>query len=283
MRISNSLQSHLGGLIPRKDDHIDVMQAALGISSLLTPSKTPQAAIPHLDEISTALQACYETLLPTAPTALDAKYQALTETLVEHFGFHGDEDAFDDLDHLNVYTLLETRCGTPLSLCLLYFHLCSTVGWTVNLLNFPGFNLISLEEGPSRIILDPFQQAQKLDAYMLRQMIKMVGGSDVELNPSFYQPISPLTLAIRYAHTIKAHFMRCEQVEKAIELVETSICLDPQSDAFWREAGLLHARIYEWDEAIICLEKSRSLCPDILTKQHLENLIADFNRERHDK
>lgn len=275
MKLPQSLIDRLTHLSLQKDDQFDLLEAALIASKILKPSQKIETAQTAIHTLSDRLMARFKSALQDE-NELDAQVSALHYVMIREEGFHGDEEAFDDLDHLNLFSLLEQKCGTALSLSILYIHCAQTCGWNAQALNFPAYSLICLSNGAERVILDPFHGCTRLDAYNLRQIIKVIGGAEAELTPQFYETLSPKTLAMRYINSIKAHFLRCQQMEPAVEMLEALCLLENSSPTFWRERGLLLARIGLLEEAVECLQNAQSRTQDSETFRQTQFILDDL-------
>lgn len=269
MSIPASLRTTFENLSTQSDDSFDMIEAALAVSKLLKPSG-------KIEQAQTKLTQLTERLNDTAHHLTNA--HALQKVMSQEERFHGDEDAFDDLDHMNLFCVLENKCATALTLSLLYVHCAQMCGWSAHVLNFPSYCLIAIDEGNKRVIIDPFNGCVELDAYNLRQFLKVIGGAEAELHPQFYEAISAKTVAIRHINAIKGHFLRCQQLEQALKILQTLTLLEPTSDAFWRETGLLQARIGQTEAATQALKTSLKYTRDINAIRHTENILADLDK-----
>ncbi len=275
MSLPASIKEDLTRLATQDDKSFDLLTSAFCASKLLWPSANIDKYRQQVDRLCLQLKESYRQHLNDVPP-LAAKTAALQEVMRDKQGFHGDEDAFDDLDHLNLFSVLEHKCATALTLSLLYLHCARTLGWSARALTFPGFSLIAIDKGAQRAILDPFHGCVELDAYTLRQMIKVLGGAEAELSPHFYDTLESRTLALHHFGAIKAHFLRCVQMSQAIEVLEACLCLEPESAAFWRETGLLQARIGRLDDAVFSLSEALKYTEDEQSRRHTQRILDDL-------
>jgi len=266
--------------LSQQDDHaFDLCEANLLLAKLLKPSLNLSDYRARINQLIRDLQKNFDAVKDHHPT-LRAKVNALQSLMCIQEGFHGDEDAFNDLDHMNLACVLDHKCGTALALSMLYIHCARACDWSVMGLNFPGCSLVCVEDGNQRAILDPFQQAAELDAYTLRQMIKILGGAEAELQPLFYDSLSPKTLFIRHLSAVKSHFLRCDQMMQGLEILQALTTLEPQSAAFWRETGLLQARIGQIDAAVDALETALSFTEEEDARRHTRHILDDLKKKQ---
>jgi len=279
MTLPPSVRNGLTSLSQQDDDDFDLCEANLLLAKLLKPSLDLAAYRERINQLISDLHKSFEVLKDHQPP-LRAKVSALQNLMCAQEGFHGDEDAFNDLDHMNLACVLDHKCGTALALSMLYIHCAQACGWSVMGLNFPGCSLVCMEDGNQRAILDPFQQAAELDAYTLRQMIKVLGGAEAELQPLFYDSLSPKTLFIRHLRAVKSHFLRCDQLTQGLEILQALTTLEPQSAAFWRETGLLQARIGQIDAAIDALQTALSFTEEEDARRHTRHILDDLKKKQ---
>jgi regulator of sirC expression with transglutaminase-like and TPR domain len=278
MSLSASLIRNFEELSHQSDDDFDMLQCALSASKIIQPSGKIDLYRSKIDILIKQLQSEYERLIQDTE-GLSAKVQALQNVFSHQQCFYGDEEAFDDLDHLNMFSLLDHKCGTALSLSILFIHCAQTCGWSVHALNFPGYSLIRIEHMSERVILDPFNECVELDSAHLRQLLKVIAGAEAELKPHFTQQLAAKSLALRHLHAMKLHFLRCQQMEQALEILQALTTLEPQSAAFWREAGLLQARLNQISSAVASLEKALFLTSDPHTIRHTKSILEELKKD----
>lgn len=278
MTLPSQIQHGFQSLAQQEEETFNLCEAGLLVGKVLKPSLDLNRYRDEITRLSQDLNTRFQGLcLHNDP--LQAKVEALQTLFCKEKGFRGDEDAYDDLDHMNMACLLDEKYGTALCLSMLFIHCTRQCGWAVFGLNFPGYNLICIEHGAKRAILDPFQGCIELDAYTLRQMIKVLGGAEAELQPLFYDMLPAKTLFIRHLGAIKAHFLRCDQVPQALEILEICHILEPSSPAFWRDSGLLHARIGQLSEAIQDLKTALKYTTDMDAIRHTERILTDLQNK----
>ena len=282
MSLPQSLVQQFEQLSKQPDAEFQTIEAALLVSKILQPSANIKKYHDKIRDLCTQLQETYQHQKQIHPSLI-AKITALQHVMGQDIGFHGDEDAFDDLDHMNIFQVLEHKCATALTLSLIYTHCAQQCGWKASILNFPGYCLMRLDEGAERKIIDPFHNCTELDAFNLRQLLKVIGGAEAELTPDFYESISNKTVAMRHINAIKMHFLRCEQMEKAVEILEALVSLESESPIFWREKGLLQARLQNYEDAIACLKTALRFTTDVDAIRHTEHILIDIEKNLSDR
>lgn len=278
MTLSGDLEKRLMHLAKQDEDAFDLLEAALVISKVLQPSGDINTCREKINILCQCLHQIYKEQLSLHPPLI-AKTRALQKAMVSQNGFHGEDDAFDELDQMNLFSVMEHKCATAVTLALIYIHCTTSLGWTASALNFPAYCLIRLDQGAERKIIDPFNNCVELDAFDLRQFIKVLGGAEAELQPDFYDSLSPKTLALRHINAVKMHFLRCEQIDKAIEVLSVLTTLEATSSTFWREMGLLQARLARHHLAIESLKKSINFTVDSEIIRQTQHIIDNIHKK----
>lgn len=275
MSLPKRLLNQFQDLAKQPEEDFDLFACLMLISKILTPSGNIPDAQSAIDDLTSRLQTRYD-LLKEDHDPLDAKVLALQYVMVREEGFYGDPEAYDDLDHMNMFRVLDYKCATATTLSILFLHCCHQCGWSVNAIGFPGYHMIVINEGAQRAIIDPFEKCARLYAPDLRQLLKVLGGAEAELTPSFYDVIPDKTLAIRHLNTVKIYFVRCNKIEQALDILQCLTVLAPDSASFWRESGLLNARIGQLNIAIQALNESLTHTEDAETQRHTRRIIDDL-------
>ena len=92
--------------------------------------------------------------------------------------------------------------------------------------------------------------------------VKCVAGSDAELSPEHYAPVSNRGILLRVQANIKLRLLRDQRPAEALEVVESMLMLAPGEATLWREAGLLNAQLDNLRAAIMSLEQCLELSRD---------------------
>jgi regulator of sirC expression with transglutaminase-like and TPR domain len=180
---------------------------------------------------------------------------ALNEIILLKHGYSGDELTYDDLQNANMMRVVDRRKGLPVALGILYLHAARAQGWDSAGLGFPGHFLVRLEDGPERLILDPFHGGRVCDAANLRELLKGMAGQDVELSPEHYAPVADRDVLLRLQNNLKSRLLQTGQTERALGVVDTMLLLAPDLADLWQEAGLLNARLGNMRAAVRALEE----------------------------
>jgi len=207
---------------------------------------------------------------------LAGRARALNEIILLKHGYSGDELTYDDLQNANLIRVVDRRKGLPVALGILYLHAARVQGWDSVGLAFPGHFLIRLQEGPERLILDPFHGGKTCDAAALRELLKAMAGQEVELTPEHYAPVADRDILLRLQNNVKSRLLQAGRHEHALRVVETMLLLAPDVADLWQESGLLHGRLGNLRAAVRAIEEYVSRVPDGRARHHAAALLQQL-------
>lgn len=233
------------------DEEIDLAATALALAALDRPRVRLAWYREHLDALAAAVAAAAE------PGA-----EALTGVVAGHYGYTGDTRTYDDLQNANLMRVIDRRKGLPVALGILYMHAARAQGWHAAGLAFPGHFLIRVAADSTPAILDPFHDGRALGPAELRGLLKTVAGTEAELRPAYYAPVSDRDVLLRLQNNIKLRLLQEGRPAEAVETLGAMLTIAPEHGPLWREAGILHARLGNLGAAIAALERFLALGRD---------------------
>jgi regulator of sirC expression with transglutaminase-like and TPR domain len=185
---------------------------------------------------------------------IQLRIEALQQIIAKRHGYGGSDDAYEDFECANLMRVIDRRDGLPTLLGIIYIHVARALGWTIDGLDFPPRFLIRMEFFGKRRILDPFDGGRLLEPFDLRCLYKAVSGPHVEIMPEHTQPMSNRAIIISSRRNVKILHLRSNDLEQALDVVDTLLLVAPKDPALWREAGILNARLDRVKEAVAALE-----------------------------
>jgi regulator of sirC expression with transglutaminase-like and TPR domain len=245
------------------DAALDLAEAALLLAALDRPRVGLERYRAHLGELARLVGE------PPAPT-LEARAQALNRAIRERLGYDGDSQTYDDPQNANLLRVIDRRRGIPVTLAILYLHGARAQGWEAHALRFPGHVLIRLDAGPRRLILDPFNAGQVLDAAGLRALVKSIGGGEAELTPEHTLPLTNREVLLRLQNNIKLRRIQANRLEEGLATLESMLLLAPADWSLWAEAAALHQRLENLGAAALALGQVIALAPSPALREEAE-------------
>ena len=265
------VEAELARLGQRPDEALDLAGTALLLAALDRPRVGLERYRAHLAELAQLVGE------PPAPT-LEARAGALNAAIRERLGYEGDSQTYDDPQNANLMRVIDRRRGIPVALAILYLHGARAQGWEAQALRFPGHVLIRLDAGPRRLILDPFNGGQVLDAAGLRALVKAIGGAEAELTPEHTLPLSNREVLLRLQNNIKLRRIQANQLDAGLATLDSMLLLAPGDWSLWAEAAELHLRLENLAAAALALGQVIALAPSPRLREEAERQRALLQR-----
>ncbi len=263
------------GALP--DDKIDLAQAALTVAALFHPRLSLSRYENHLKTLAQSLTAQHRELIEAgAEDTPETQLAAIKHTLAYDNGYEGDHDTTDDMQNADLIRVIDRRKGNSAILSLLCIHMARQQGWPVYGLAIPGYFAVKLEKDGQRLIFDPFNHCELLQAADLRRLTKQTLGPQAELSADYYEAVSNRSLLIRLQNTMKLRQIADEHYEDALRSVEAMRALDPDEYRLLLDAGILYARTAQENKAIEALERYIDQTPHDVDKHDAALLLQEL-------
>ncbi len=261
------------------DNELDLTEIALMLARSERPGIDTTAYERHLKKLTEDVAAYAGSDADCEASGLQIRSEALQQVIAKRFGYGGSDDAYENFDCINLMRVIDRRDGLPTLLGIIYIHVARALGWTIVGLDFPPRFLIRLEYYGQRKILDPFDGGRILEPFNLRDLYKAVSGPHAEITPEHMKPMTNRAIILRSQRNAKALHLRSDDLEQALDVVDTLLLIAPKSPALWREAGILNARMDRLKEAVAALENfMRNSSAD--TSRYRTSILLQELRER---
>lgn len=251
-----------------KDQDIDLAEVSLALAALDSPGLSVERYRHHIKQMVEEVATRFNELISEG--AVDdafTRLAAIKHVICDANGYQGDTETYDDLQNANLIRVIERRQGMPIAIAILCIHAGLQQGWEIEGLTFPAHVVCRLEKGGERVLFDPFNQCQILQASDLRQLLKTLVGPDAELASSYYDASTRRELLIRLQNNIKLRQIEQEDYEGAVKTIERMCLIDPEEYRLLLDAGVLYAKTNQVLAAIDSLERYIDLVPSDMDKQ----------------
>ncbi len=283
MASSATIRNALAHVSSQADEAIDVADVALVLASFDHPATDLKIYRDHLRELADAVHtAMLDSGFDVDNPGPEEMAEILSNVISRDFNYVGDEEDYNDLDNANMMRVIERRRGLPVSLGILYLAAARAQGWVAAGLNFPGHFLVRLESRDGRrAIIDPFYNGRVMESRALRELLKLVRGTAVELDASHYRPVSNRDVLVRLQNNVKTRRMELNEIAGALEAVEAMQMLDPDNASFWREAGVMHMRLGHLKHAVEAFEGFVARTPEGADRRKIAQVIEELRERLH--
>ena len=177
-----------------------------------------------------------------------ATAQAFLDILCQDLGFHGADKGYHDPRNSLMPDVLARRQGLPIMLALL----CMAIGRRINLriegLGFPFHFMAIYRDAAGDWLLDPFYGAL-VELPAVNDYLTRIVGRPFQLAPAMWEPVSAQMLAVRVLNNLRNAFMTADNVVLALRTLDYLVAVQPQERQYWRERGLLHYKLEDWEQA----------------------------------
>lgn len=238
-----------------EDSGIDLALCALAFAAREHEGISTERYTNHIGKLSKDTRARFHDLLEGgADDSAQTRLAALKHILADQEGYHGDSETYDDLQNADLMRVIDRRKGMPIALCILYIQVGRNCGFDVRGVNFPGHFLCRVEHEGVRLIFDPFERCELMEAPQLRQLIKRVRGPNAELSADYYDTASNRDILIRLQNNVKLRLIEAADYKKALQSVEMMRLVDPRENRLLLDAGVLYAKTKQKQKAMDVLE-----------------------------
>ena len=259
---SQTILSKLREAGGQPDDQLRLVEVALLLAEMNHPGISVDRYRHHIQKMGEEVGWRYHELVNAgADESPQTRLAALKHILADQYGYRGDEETYDNIQNADLIDVIDRRKGLPIALSILYIAVAQAQGWDVAGLNLPGHFVVRLEMDGQRLIFDPFNRCEVLNAPELRQLLKKTMGPDAELSSSYYDPVSVRQILIRLQNNVKIRLIEGEDYEGALRTVENMRALDPHEYRLLLDAGVLCARTGRAQDAMTALEEYIKLVP----------------------
>jgi len=109
------------------------------------------------------------------------KVGRLHAEMFDNLGFHGNDRDYYDVRNIYLNEVIERKTGIPITLSILFLHLARILGLNASGVGLPGHYVVKVQFELNEIYVDPFHGGTTLTVAEIRDLLKGLGGQEVEL------------------------------------------------------------------------------------------------------
>ncbi|MAS86479.1 MAG: hypothetical protein CMH30_00670 [Micavibrio sp.] len=273
------LRAYSATLASLPDEEIDLAFAAISLAAPKYPQRVLERYGHHIKKIYDDVGMRHAELLKAgAEDDLATRVAALKHIIHDKYEYVGDKETYDSLQNANMIEVIERRKGLPVAISILYLAASHAQGWSAEGLNFPAHFVIRMTKNAERMIIDPFNDMDILDAAGLRHLVKTFIGGEAELSANYYESVSRIDVLIRLQNNLKLRLISIEDYAEALAVVEQMQKVAPREKRFLLDQGVLFAKLDEKRRAIEALESYLEGDINHHDKHDVEAFIAELYR-----
>ena len=246
-------------LVGMSDEALDLAEVALIIAQQEYPHLNIASYMKRLDELADAVRA--RVTLDATPEHIVA---TMNHYLFKEQGFAGNSEDYHDPRNSFLNEVLDRKLGIPISLSIVYMEVGRRLDLRLEGIAFPGHFLVKLPLKRGNVILDPYLGGISLSEEDLHERLKRVYGeahTEMSLNPLLDSANKKEILA-RVLRNLKTSYLRTDEFDKALSVVERVLSIVPDSAEDLRDRGLIYQRLECVHAALEDLRNYFDLEPD---------------------
>lgn len=256
------------------DDDIPLAETAIQLAALVHEGRGLEPYHHHIKKLSEEVGERFHGLINAgADDNCETRIAAIKHILYDKHGYVGDNETYNDLRNADLIEVIDRRKGLPIALSILALEVGRQQGWDIKGLNFPGHFLLRFELEGQRVMCDPFDRFEILQAPHLRALLKRALGEKAELSSSFYREASNREILLRLQNNIKYRQIETEHYDDALQTVTVMRLFAPLEYRLMLDDGVLKARLGKTDLAIQSIRDYLEVVQDPRDKYDAEILL----------
>ena len=253
--------------VSRPDREVDLARAALVMGAFEYPDLQVEDYLNQLDILAALAE-------PTL-TAADLPSLALAHYLFRRAGFAGNQDDYLDPRNSFLNQVLDRRLGIPITLSVVYIEVARRMGIDAEGVGLPGHFIVrsklaqddatqEAESGQDEevVYLDPFNGGALMEEDDCAERVRSITGGKLPFSPAFLAPVGAHYILHRMLNNLKNAYAGRQDLERALQVVERLLVLNPNDPDETRNLGLLHAGLGHNRQAVAALIRYLELRPD---------------------
>ncbi len=180
--------------------------------------------------------------------------RALAGLLAGHYGYDGDQIAYDDPQNADFMRVIDRRRGIPVALGILYIHAARAAGLQAAGLNTAGHFLLRIAMCSDEALVDPFNGGAALDWENLGAPPSLGIAANADIRPA--EPIGDVDVLLRLENNLKLCAMQSGERLWALEIAKRMVLLAPRRPELWIDLG----RLNETVGALAAAQKAFEAC-----------------------
>jgi regulator of sirC expression with transglutaminase-like and TPR domain len=230
---------------------VPLLPAAFAVARLGHPDLDPA---PYLAQIETWGQELAERVSGLSYPM--PRVRALTAFVFDELGFTGNRDTYYDAENSYLNDVIDRRTGIPISLSVVTLGIAARAGLPLRGVGFPGHFLVRyVGDEDSFILFDPFVGGEILSEPDCQARLKALYAGEATYDPKMIQPVSSRQIIARMLVNLKGIFLHNKAHQRALDVVEYLLALDPDRFIEHRDKGMLLLSLHEYPQALESLSR----------------------------
>ncbi|BAY40110.1 hypothetical protein NIES2111_44920 [Nostoc sp. NIES-2111] len=257
--------------IQQSEEDIDLARAALYIAKEEYPRLDTKEYLNALNTMAMEV----EERLPSSRYPLRV-IQGINQYLYDDLGFAGNQQDYYDPRNSFLNDVIERRVGIPITLALVYLEIAKRIDFPMEGVGLPGHFLIRPAISDMEIFVDAFNRGEVLFAQDCQDKLNQMFQQSVTLRPEFLATISKRQFLARMLTNLKYIYLRKQDIEKSLSVVERILVLFPEATSELRDRGLLYYQLGYYPQASEDLETYLANVPNAEDAATIRRLLGEI-------
>ena len=205
--------------------------------------------------------------------AVADRLRAVNQFVYERNGFRPNLEDYDDPRNSFLNDVIERRLGIPISLAVVYIELASYAGLELKGVGFPGHFLVRVQPG---MFVDPFHFGEILERGDCERLFQAATGGQVPFRDNYLKPASKTEVLARMLANLRNIFIKQEKLERAVEILNWAVAIQPDTPIHYRDRGILLARLECPHAAVKDLEHYLSCSVSRSERAEIQKLLVSL-------
>jgi regulator of sirC expression with transglutaminase-like and TPR domain len=253
---SSSPRRRLEDILARPDREVDLAEAALLVAAEEYEGLDVRSYLLRLDELGAGLRQ----RLDDEPRP-ERAIMALNRYLFQEQGFKGNTEQYYDARNSYLNEVIDRRTGIPITLSAIFMEVGRRAGLEVEGVGLPGHFVVRVHTPAQPILVDPFNGGTLLTEKDCQERLDRIFNGKVKLEPDMLRPCRRKEMLERILRNLKAIYLRDQDRERALRVVDLLVRIQPGSAEDLRDRGVLYAALDCYGHAARDLESYLALAP----------------------
>ena len=273
--MTGALAARLTEIIEGPEADIPLIEAALLVASHRYPDIDVRHYLEVIGEFGSVLAARVDSDSGPADRVV-----ALNQYLFDELGFKPNAEDYYDPRNSYLNQVVDRRTGIPITLSLVYMAVGTHVGLTFNGVCYPGHFLVKCALPDGVIVLDPFSKGQSLGISDLQNRLRETRGGEVSraIVAGLLITASKREILLRMLRNLKAIYLRSNDLDNAIAIMNWIVVADPGQATEIRDRGLIYQELECSRAAVSDFERYLELDPGSSDSDGIRSRIIELRR-----
>ncbi|MBI3571017.1 MAG: tetratricopeptide repeat protein [Gammaproteobacteria bacterium] len=270
------MHERLAKIAKVSEQELNLAEAALLIAVEEYPGLDVEAYLRQIDELATGVQQ----RLP-AQAGLEDTLVTLNQFLFVEQGFSGDTENYDDPRNSFLNEVLDRKRGIPITLSIIYMEVGRRLGLPLKGVSFPGHFLVKFATREGEVVLDPFSGGSLLSKEDLEEILEETYGPAESVNAPLERLLTAAgkkEILVRMLRSLKGAYLRREQFDKALGVVDQILLIQPDQPDEVRDRGRIYEQLECFRAALENYQSYLSLRPGSGDASDVHKRIAELKQ-----